>query len=292
MKKIYTVYYLYCSYKEYDRNTQKMIKPPVDGWLVYPLGLIRMMFKIINTVLFILSILGLLFSFSSRHDFPPLYEANRNIKHPPIQTETTKKTFKIKKSNNQYWIEPLFEYSLTGLVVSYRLHDLKGGIHKRWGENGDNLNIADICVVWGKNINHSILNEIFFYNADYTCFLEWQSQSVGDLFQRNALSNNHLLTEDKRIIQTINNIQIGDQIEIKGLLAKYGDNEGEIRGSSITRDDSGNGACETIYLSDFKILKRLDQPLSLWKLSWVGVILTSIFWLLITCFGRYQNSHG
>jgi len=249
------------------------------------------MFKIINTVLFILSILGLLFSFSSRHDFPPLYEANRNIKQPPIQTETTKKTFQVKKSNNQYWLEPLFEYRLTGLIVSYRLHDLEDGSHKKWGENGDNLNIADICVVWGKNINHTLLNEISFYNADYTCFVQPHSQTVGDLFQMNALSNNHLLTEDRNIVRTINKIQIGDQIEIKGLLVKYGDNQGEIRGSSITRDDTGGRACETIYLSDFKILKKFDQPLSSWNLSWMGVIITSAFWLLMTCLGRYQNSY-
>ena len=129
------------------------------------------MLKMINIAIFALSLLGLLFSFSSRHDFPLLYEVNDYIKHPHIQTKTTQKPFKIKKSNNQYWITPLFEYHLTGLVVSYRLHDLKNGIHKKWGENGDNLNIADICVVWGKNINRNLLNELSFYNADYTCFV-------------------------------------------------------------------------------------------------------------------------
>jgi len=48
----------------------------------------------------------------------------------------------------------------------------------------------------------------------------------------------------------------GDQIYLKGYLAEYTHSNGSFRrGTSTTRVDSGNGACETIYLEDFRILK-------------------------------------
>jgi hypothetical protein len=44
----------------------------------------------------------------------------------------------------------------------------------------------------------------------------------------------------------------GDHIRLKGVLAKYANKDsGFNRGTSITREDTGNGACETIYLNEF-----------------------------------------
>ena len=49
-------------------------------------------------------------------------------------------------------------------------------------------------------------------------------------------------------------IRIGDQVHIKGLLARYGAAGGGLRGTSTTREDSGNGACQTILVDDFEIV--------------------------------------
>jgi hypothetical protein len=49
-------------------------------------------------------------------------------------------------------------------------------------------------------------------------------------------------------------VRIGDQIHVRGLLASYASPGGK-RGTSTTRDDQGDGACETIFVRDFAVLE-------------------------------------
>ena len=78
----------------------------------------------------------------------------------------------------------------------------------------------------------------------------------------NALSNNHLLTDNDTIKQALMDAETGDHIRLKGLLAEY-DNKtnGFKRGTSVTRNDTGNGACETIYLNEFTIVNKANRKL-------------------------------
>jgi hypothetical protein len=54
-------------------------------------------------------------------------------------------------------------------------------------------------------------------------------------------------------------VRIGDQIRVHGWLAKYSNDQGFSRDTSITRDDRGNGACETIYVREFSILQSMQN---------------------------------
>jgi hypothetical protein len=70
----------------------------------------------------------------------------------------------------------------------------------------------------------------------------------------NQLSNNHLISADPFVRDRIADVRIGDQIRIKGQLARYGAVGGGLRGTSTTRDDTGDGACETILVEEFNIV--------------------------------------
>jgi hypothetical protein len=51
----------------------------------------------------------------------------------------------------------------------------------------------------------------------------------------------------------------GDLVRIEGMLVEYANpSNGFKRGTSITRRDKGQGACETIYVETFDILKRAN----------------------------------
>ena len=72
-----------------------------------------------------------------------------------------------------------------------------------------------------------------------------------------------MISDDKFIRKKLRKIRVGDQIRIAGWLASYKNlNNGGTRGTSITRDDEGNGACETIYVSEVSILKHYS---SVWR---------------------------
>jgi hypothetical protein len=92
-----------------------------------------------------------------------------------------------------------------------------------------------------------------------------------------AISNNHLLTDDPLVAKKMRSVRIGDQVRFRGWLAEYSHNhngQGFRRGTSTVRNDTGNGACETIYVKDFEIIRRGGGP---WRaMIWVAWALIGI----------------
>ena len=63
----------------------------------------------------------------------------------------------------------------------------------------------------------------------------------------------------KKLSRRILKVRPGDQIYFKGYLVNYSQPANQFfRGTSTVRDDTGNGACETVFVTDFKILKRAN----------------------------------
>ena len=130
--------------------------------------------------------------------------------------------------------------------------------HKQWE---DFINLKDVCVIWGENIETGVYRDLKFKNGSFTCYMDFKSgvdkNAAYQKFKNEALSNNHLLSADESINKKIIKAQEGDQIYLRGYLVRYSHDDFQ-RGSSITRTDAGNGACETIYLTDFRIIKEAN----------------------------------
>ena len=188
---------------------------------------------------------------------PEFYD--RALLTEPVQSETRVKPFQTEVNGIVYTIEPLFEYELNGLVVSY--HDSDAFIdvyhHKDWK---DFLNIRDLCVIWGENVASGVYHELEVSNTTWTCWVSWNDRGVGERFTMSQLSNNHLLANDVWVNERIMEAEPGDQIAFSGVLASYSHSDGQFqRGSSTTRTDTGNGACETVFLRDFRIVKKANR---------------------------------
>ena len=192
----------------------------------------------------------------------------------PRQTVTRTTPFSVEQGGVQYLIEPLHDYALEGMVVSVRHHDGDRMLHQLWN---DHLNVADLCVVWGSNTDVSRLREFEFWSGQFTCFFRTRNEDAWGRFRPDQMSNNHLITADGSLREAIDDVRIGDQVRLRGHLAQYSTAAGFKRGTSITRDDTGNGACETIYITDFQVMRSMD---TLWRslqpLSWFGLLLSGV----------------
>ena len=123
----------------------------------------------------------------------------------------------------------------------------------RW--SNDHLNMADVCVVWSDTAFSPTLRKLNFWNGIFTCNVQTRDSVAWSQFKMNQLSNNHLISADEFIRDRAGEIRIGDQIRIKGSLVRYGATGGGLRGTSTTRDDSGDGACETILVDELEIVQ-------------------------------------
>ncbi len=194
------------------------------------------------------------------------------LKTEPKQISVNKESFTTVINKVEYEIQPKYEYELHGLVVSYELHDGDYNLHKRWN---DHLNVADYCVVWDESASSKHLPKIDFWNGQFTCNFSTRDQQAWDDFNPKKLSNNHLISDDQYIRKKLRKINIGDQVKIVGWLSSYKNTaSGATRETSVSREDQGNGACETIYVNEVRIL---SDYISVWKIILYLSLLAFIF---------------
>ena len=83
-----------------------------------------------------------------------------------------------------------------------------------------------------------------------------------------------LLTDKPGIARTMRKVRPGDQVRFRGYLAEYSHNHNGRpfhRDTSIVRNDTGNRACETVFVEDFEILRPGGGP---WRaIVWIAVFL-------------------
>jgi len=252
-----------CSYCEkgnglHEQNSQEQDSPRPGS---FP-GSLSNTVKIILILSIILSII----SYLNRNKLPDKKDILPQLYQAPVQTATKEQPFSLKKKDINYTITPLYAYELHGLVVSH--HDARVWwdiYHREWQ---DYLNTKDLLVIWGKNISSEIYKHIKFSNTSFFGHARWKSGTTSEIaakFDYESWSNNHVLPGNPLVAKYIMETNPGDQIYLKGLLVKY-DGPNVQRSSSTTRSDTGGGACETIYIQEYKILKKANQS---WRIIFV-----------------------
>ncbi|MCF7989993.1 MAG: hypothetical protein K9M02_06085 [Thiohalocapsa sp.] len=202
---------------------------------------------------------------------PDFYDLSRL--EEPRQTPTDARPFQVEANSITYTIDPKFDYALDGVVVSLHDSDSIADIYhfKDWK---DFINIRDLCVVWGENVATGAFRDMHYKNSTWTCWISASDREAAGNFAWNQLSNNHVLVHDEILHDAIKSAEIGDQIHLRGKLAGYSHAGGFRRGTSTTRDDTGNGACETIYVEDFEIVRKSNPGWRLINLlsTWISVL--------------------
>lgn len=202
-------------------------------------------------------------------DLPPGAAILPELAQDPVQEQVSMPPFTADIGGRGYQVKPLYEYELWGLVVS--MHQSEGWrdyAHRDWG---DSLNVADLCVVWGEhNARSGLYQKLSFSSGQFTCYVESSDSATWEKFVGEELSNNHILVTDKAIRARVKNARIGDQIHFRGYLVNY-QLPGGWRNTSTVRTDSGNGACEVVWVEEFDVLKK--RPGLGPGLRWAGVLL-------------------
>lgn len=256
--------------------------PIVDRPVAEPRAVVRLPPWVTSrraAIVFWASIVLVILSWWKRDTLPPSSSLAVATHRDPAQTETDRKAFETKIGDTAYQVKPLYRYELTGLVVSaHDTHVFWDYVHR---DAGDDLNVADLCVVWGVNALSGSYERASFSSGQYTCFVQWSNGGHGVPFSMAAMGNNHMLTDREDVASAMRSVRAGDQVRFRGWLVEYGNDKGFHRGTSTTRLDTGNGACETVFVDDFEIVARGGGPFRF--LFWLGLataFASLVVWLL------------
>jgi len=236
----------------------------------------------INGYLFIILFLVLIITFFTRNNIRNVDEIMDEATNQPVQKEISNTEEIVFEKDGYLWqLTPLYDYDISALVVG-RMNYQIFSIYKY-----SSLLPIDLGLIWGSNVAGKVYQDkrIKFRQDSRWCWVWWNGDAV---FNLDEFSNNHLLTREKYLSSEAKKVNRGDQIRIKGKLVNItatplGGNK--IPGqntitwkSSTTREDSGAGACEIIYVEEIKVLKK-GNILSrfLFWFSFYGLIFL-IFW--------------
>ena len=245
---------------------------------------LSILLEYLSKIGFALGLLLLAWSYTYKDDLPEpnFYQLGRLTE--PRQSELQKRPFEVRAGDQSYRVDPKFRYELDGVVVSYHDSDSISDIYHD-GLWSDFLNLRDLCVIWGDNVINGVYRDMHFNNTTWTCWAHWPDRTTGARFNSHQLSNNHLLADKDDIKRQIMKAEPGDQIRFRGYLSSYSNlGNGFSRDTSVTRTDRGNGACETVYITDFEIVSKANSG---WRRLFgfaVGLTVISLFGMLVMRF--------
>lgn len=115
----------------------------------------------------------------------------------------------------------------------------------------------DIAFGWGPMSSPELLADLSISLSNRFYF--WRLDRDSELARRDVVNNsaNMLLIPANDVVRDVmDHAHAGDHIRLKGYLVDVEHDEGgTIFASSMTRADSGGGACEVIYVQDFEIIR-------------------------------------
>ena len=175
-------------------------------------------------------------------------------KTEPLQEASNKPVFSAIIKGYAYTLTPKATYDISGLVVSQH----RGDALLNLDHKADPGNIKDVCLVSGDVITNGSYRKVKYRSGEFTCEYSW-SGVMAPPFAAEKISNNHLIPANEAIAGDIRAIRTGDQIRLKGLLVDYkvtsAGRDIFTRRTSLIRDDTGNGACEILYVTDVTVVR-------------------------------------
>ena len=196
------------------------------------------------------------FSWSKLSNLPAAADIYPQSLAEPKQISISDEPFEFTYRGSSYLIEPIAEYQLSGLVVSH--NDIEAFADIYHDENS--VDVKDLCVIWGDNLRSDVFHEMKFWSEPWSCWYQAPTREIHRTFSGDNLSNNHLLASNESVRQAIMEASIGDQIQLEGKLVNYApvSRPEWKRETSTVRNDQGNGACEVIFVDNFKIISSFN----------------------------------
>ena len=180
------------------------------------------------------------------------YVANSGYKYPEGKKVAPKiprqKALKGKKkkkwARDGYLIEAQATFEITARVL------LTDNFYT--GREAD-LSPVDLTLAWGDASDTAVLKLFDFSKSGRFYRYEWDSPKANGTMMKKNSANMHMIPKDSLVASELKNVSREDIVTLKGYLVNVKAPDGWHWNSSLTRNDSGGGACELIWVESVKI---------------------------------------
>lgn len=146
---------------------------------------------------------------------------------------------------NDHTVTPVARFSVEALVLS-RTHYATGR-EARFSE-------IDLALGWGPMSDPAVLSELKIWQSGRWYFYRWQNPPpVAPFVIQSHSSNFHTVPANDEIGAQLRSVQRGDIVTLYGYLINIRGADGWNWKSSLSRTDTGNGACELLWVEQMNI---------------------------------------
>ncbi len=145
----------------------------------------------------------------------------------------------------EYTITPLADFSIKAKVLSRENYYL--------GREAD-LSPTDLALGWGRMSDEQVLQAIEISQSGR--WYRWRTRNFP--IPRREIethsANMHIIPKDDQIESQLEKIRTGDVVHIRGKLVRVDAADGWHWKSSLSRNDTGSGACELVFAESIEIV--------------------------------------
>ncbi|MFQ3231855.1 hypothetical protein [Reinekea sp.] len=146
-------------------------------------------------------------------------------------------------SQDEYQITPMAEFEITARILSKKKYTS--------GRETD-LSTYDLALGWGRMSDIDVINEISIRQSGR--WYRWQTKNAPIPLREieRSSANMHMIAASDVVADTLKDLNKHDVVTIKGYLVNVLAADGWRWKSSLSRDDTGAGACELIWVESIE----------------------------------------
>jgi hypothetical protein len=154
----------------------------------------------------------------------------------PYQREVYRARF---REINGYRIDALASFDIRARVIA---------TERYWFDHGSALSPVDLVLGWGAMSDSAVLKQINISQGGR--FYRWWAQTfpVPQRVIETHSANMHMIPASGAIARELKSIRAGNMVHLKGYLVEVTSPQGFRWKSSLTREDTGGGACELVLV--------------------------------------------
>lgn len=160
----------------------------------------------------------------------------------PVQKDLAEPIPSIEK--NGYSLTPLAEFQAEARVLS---------AHHYSGDRESDLVPVDLALGWKHMSEDAVLKKIEIHQDGRFYFWKTSAFPIPREEIETQSTNMHLIPADSIIEETLKSIKTGERVRFKGYLVEARAKDNWHWRSSLTRHDTGAGACELVYVTSLTI---------------------------------------
>jgi hypothetical protein len=147
---------------------------------------------------------------------------------------------------DDYMITPLADIEITARVLSRENY---------WMDREADLSPVDLALGWGRMSDPVVLDQISISQSSRWYYWKTPKFPIPRKEIETHSANMHMIPANDYVHENLDQVRQGQHVRITGHLVRVDAKDGWFWKSSLTRNDTGNHACELVYVTELALFQ-------------------------------------